>query len=82
MVWRQPQASQGQRGRAGNRSSPPDREGNYEPTLARKGRLRLSGFDEKVIALHARGMKTGEIQAGLLGIQAGLPEIYGVDLGW
>jgi len=31
--------------------------------------------------LSARGMTTREKQAGLLGIQAGLPEVYGVDVG-
>ncbi|HEX6964164.1 MAG TPA: transposase [Gemmatimonadaceae bacterium] len=32
----------------------------------RKGQRRLPGFDEKVIALYARGMTTREIQAHLI----------------
>jgi putative transposase len=52
---------------------PRDREGTFEPVLVPKGRRRLPGFDEKVIALYARGMTAREIQDGLL-------EIYGVEV--
>jgi len=52
---------------------PRDREGDFEPTLVPKGRRRLPGFDDKVIALYARGMTTREIQSGLM-------EIYGVEV--
>jgi putative transposase len=34
---------------------PRDREGTFEPQLVAKGQRRLPGFDEKVIALYARG---------------------------
>jgi transposase-like protein len=44
---------------------PRDREGSFEPKLVPKGRRRLPGFDDKVIALYARGMTTREIQDGL-----------------
>jgi putative transposase len=45
--------------------SPRDRDGTFEPQLIRKGQRRLPGFDEKVIALYARGMTTREIQGHL-----------------
>ena len=52
---------------------PRDRDGDFEPKLVPKGRRRLPGFDDKVIALYARGMTTREIQDGL-------QEIYGVEV--
>lgn len=52
---------------------PRDREGSFEPQLVRKGQRRLPGFDEKVIALYARGMTTREIQGHL-------KEIYKVEV--
>lgn len=44
---------------------PRDREGTFEPQLVPKRRRRLEGFDEKVLALYARGMTTREIQGHL-----------------
>jgi putative transposase len=52
---------------------PRDRNGEFEPQLVPKGQRRLPGFDEKVIALYARGMTTREIQGHL-------QEIYNVDV--
>jgi putative transposase len=52
---------------------PRDRTGEFEPQLVPKGQRRLPGFDEKVIALYARGMTTREIQGHL-------QEIYGVEV--
>lgn len=52
---------------------PRDRAGDFEPQLVKKRQRRLPGFDEKVIALYARGMTTREIQSGL-------QEIYGVEV--
>jgi transposase-like protein len=40
---------------------PGDREDTFEPQLVRSGQRRLPGFDEKVLALYARGMTTREI---------------------
>ena len=40
---------------------PRDRDGSFEPQLVPKRQRRLPGFDEKVIALYARGMTTREI---------------------
>jgi putative transposase len=45
---------------------PRDRNGTFEPQLIRKGQRRLEGFDEKVIAMYARGMTVREIQGFLL----------------
>jgi putative transposase len=44
---------------------PRDRNGEFEPQLVPKSHRRLSGFDDKVIALYARGMTTREIQGHL-----------------
>lgn len=42
---------------------PRDRQGTFEPRLVAKGQRRFEGFDEKIIALYARGMTVREIQA-------------------
>jgi len=52
---------------------PRDREGTFEPKLVKKHQRRLEGFDEKVIALYARGMTTRDIQQHLR-------ELYGTDV--
>jgi len=52
---------------------PRDRDGSFEPQLVPKHTRRLPGFDEKVIALYARGLTTRDIQDGL-------KEIYHVDV--
>ena len=54
-------------------SVPRDRNGDFEPQLVRKRQRRLPGFDDKVIALYARGMTTREIQGHL-------QELYGVEV--
>ena len=38
---------------------PRDREGTFEPQLIGKQERRLTGFDDKVIALYARGLTSG-----------------------
>ena len=45
---------------------PRDREGSFEPVLIAKGQKRFEGFDEKIIAMYARGMTVREIQGFLL----------------
>jgi len=45
---------------------PRDREGSFEPRLIAKGQRRFGGFDEKIIAMYARGMTVREIQGFLL----------------
>ena len=52
---------------------PRDREGTFEPQLVKKHQGRLEGFDEKVLALYARGMTTRDIQGHLR-------ELYGTDV--
>ena len=44
---------------------PRDRQGEFEPQLVKKGQNRLSGLDEKIIALYSRGMSVRDIQAHL-----------------
>jgi len=52
---------------------PRDRNGSFEPQVVRKGQTRLDGFNERIIALYARGMTTRDIAAHLR-------EIYGVEV--
>jgi len=52
---------------------PRDRNGSFEPRIVRKGQTRLKGFNERIIALYARGMTTRDIRAHLR-------EIYDVDV--
>lgn len=49
---------------------PRDRNGTFEPQLVRKRQRRLEGFDDKVLALYARGLSTRDIQGQL-------EELYG-----
>jgi putative transposase len=44
---------------------PRDRLGTFEPQLVRKHQTRLSGLDDKVLALYARGLSVRDIQAHL-----------------
>lgn len=44
---------------------PRDRDGSFEPVLIPKHARHFAGFDERIIALYARGMSVGEIQAFL-----------------
>ena len=52
---------------------PLDRTGAFEPQLVPKRQRRLEGFDEKVLALYARGLSTRDIQGHL-------EELYGVEV--
>jgi putative transposase len=52
---------------------PRDRNGSFEPKLIPKGVSRLNGFNERVIALYARGMTVRDVQAHVR-------EIYGVEV--
>ena len=45
---------------------PRDRRGTFEPQLIKKGQRRFEGFDQRIIALYARGMTVREIQGFLL----------------
>lgn len=52
---------------------PRDRNGEYEPELIGKYQTRLTGLDEKIISMYARGMSTRDIQAHIR-------ELYGVEV--
>jgi putative transposase len=52
---------------------PRDRAGTFEPQLVAKRQRRLEGFDDKVLALYARGMSVRDIQGHLR-------ELYGTDV--
>lgn len=52
---------------------PRDRNGTFEPLLIPKHERRFTGFDDKIIAMYARGMTMREIQGFLL-------ESYGVEV--
>jgi transposase-like protein len=49
---------------------PRDRAGTFEPLLIGKHERRFTGFDDKVLALYARGMTVREIQGYLLEMYA------------
>ena len=44
---------------------PRDRNGSFDPKIVRKGQTRLDGFNDRIIALYARGMTTRDIRAHL-----------------
>jgi putative transposase len=52
---------------------PRDRAGTFEPVLIPKHQRRFTGFDDKILALYARGLTVREIQAFLR-------EMYAVDV--
>jgi putative transposase len=52
---------------------PRDRDGSFEPKIVAKRQKRLSGVDELVISLSAKGLTTGEVQAHLA-------EVYGAEV--
>ena len=53
--------------------TPRDRNGTFEPQLIAKHQRRLAGFDEKILALYAKGMTTRDIQDVV-------KKLYGVDV--
>jgi transposase-like protein len=52
---------------------PRDRDGSFQPQIVRKRQRRLTGVDEIVLSLYARGLTTGEISAHFA-------EIYGASV--
>ena len=54
-------------------STPRDRDGTFEPQLIGKYQRRVPGFDEKILALYAKGMTTRDIQDIV-------QQLYGVDV--
>jgi transposase-like protein len=53
--------------------TPRDRNGTFEPQLIPKHQRRIAGFDEKILALYAKGMTTRDIQELV-------KQLYGVDV--
>ena len=53
--------------------TPRDRNGTFEPQLIGKHQRRVPGFDEKILALYAKGMTTRDIQEIV-------QELYGVEV--
>jgi transposase-like protein len=75
-VWPAPEGRNRGNSRNGSRSKtvptevgeveievPRDRDGSFEPQIVKKRQRRLSGVDELVISLAAKGLTTGEIAA-------------------
>jgi putative transposase len=54
-------------------ATPRDRDGTFEPQVIPKYQRRLAGFDEKILALYAKGMTTRDIQELV-------KELYSVDV--
>ena len=52
---------------------PRDRDGSFEPQIVKKRQRRLTGVDEIVLSLYAKGLTTGEISAHFT-------EIYGASV--
>jgi transposase-like protein len=52
---------------------PRDREGSFEPKVVPKHQRRLTGFNDAVISLYAKGMTTGDIAAHMA-------EVYDTDI--
>ena len=52
---------------------PRDRQGRFDPVLIGKYQRRFPGFDDKIVAMYARGMSTRDIQAHI-------EEIYGIEV--
>ena len=54
-------------------ATPRDRDSTFEPQLIEKYQRRVPGFDEKILALYAKGMTTRDIQEIV-------QELYGVEV--
>jgi putative transposase len=52
---------------------PRDRNGSFEPKLVKKHQRRLTGFDDTILSMYARGMSARDIQSHL-------SEIYGTEV--
>jgi transposase-like protein len=53
--------------------TPRDRDGTFEPQIVGKHQRRVPGFDEKILALYAKGMTTRDIQEIV-------KDLYGVEV--
>lgn len=53
--------------------TPRDRAATFEPQLVKKRQTRLGDFEDKILALYARGMSTRDIESALV-------DLYGVEV--
>ncbi len=53
--------------------TPRDRNSSFEPQLIKKGQSRITGMDDQILSLYARGMSTRDIVAAF-------QEMYGADI--
>ncbi len=54
-------------------SVPRDRQGNFEPTIVRKHQKEVTGIEEQILALYAKGVSVRDIQAHL-------NQLYGIEV--
>ncbi|WP_142910194.1 transposase, partial [Klebsiella pneumoniae] len=54
-------------------NTPRDRENTFEPQLVKKNQTRITGMDNQILALYARGMTTREITSAF-------KEMYDADV--
>lgn len=52
---------------------PRDREGDFEPIIVKKGQRNVTGIEDQIIALYAKGVSTRDIQAHL-------EQLYGIEV--
>jgi len=53
--------------------TPRDRDGSFEPGLVAKGQTRITGMDDQILSLYAKGMSTRDIVAAF-------QEMYGAEI--
>lgn len=53
--------------------TPRDRNASFEPQLVKKGQTRITGMDDQILSLYAKGMSTRDIVAAF-------HEMYGADI--
>ncbi len=53
--------------------TPRDRNGSFEPEIVKKGQTRITGMDEQILCLYAKGLSTRDIVAAFA-------EMYGADV--
>ena len=53
--------------------TPRDRNSSFEPQLIKKGQSRITGMDEQILSLYAKGMSTRDIVATF-------QEMYGAEI--
>ena len=56
-----------------NLQTPRDRNSSFEPQLIKKGQSRITGMDEQILSLYAKGMSTRDIVAAF-------QEMYGAEI--